>query len=82
VTAYKNKWPVDWTSYSFYHKVTLDEATQSHPLIVDRIQNLGETPRVDINDTEDRLAIVAMFREVLKVFGTRDLTEKYVACCC
>jgi hypothetical protein len=39
VTAYKNKWTLDWTSFWFYHKVTLDEATQSHPLITDKIQN-------------------------------------------
>lgn len=39
VTTYKNKWPSDWTSFWFYHKVPLDEATQSHPLITNKIQN-------------------------------------------
>jgi hypothetical protein len=64
----------------FFHKVPLDEATQSNPLVTDKIRNLGETSRVDIEDMEDRLAYVAMFREVSKVFGTRNLTEEYVAC--
>ncbi|RLM69808.1 hypothetical protein C2845_PM17G09010 [Panicum miliaceum] len=27
VTAYKNKWPIDWTSHWFYHKVALDSVT-------------------------------------------------------
>jgi hypothetical protein len=75
VTAYKNKWPLDWASFWFYHKVALDDATQSHPLITDKIRNLGDTPRVDIEDTEDRLAFVAMLREVSKVYGTRDITS-------
>jgi hypothetical protein len=43
---------------------------------------LGETPRVDVVDMEDRLAFVAMLQEVSKVFDTRYLTEEYVACRC
>lgn len=42
--------------------------------------HLGETPRVDVEDMEDHLAFVAMFREVSKVLGTRNLTKEYVAC--
>jgi hypothetical protein len=82
VTAYKNKWPVDWTLYWFYHKVPMDGATQSHPLVAERIWNLGETPRVDVEDTENRLAFIDMLQEVSKVFGTHDLTEEYIACRC
>jgi hypothetical protein len=82
VTAYKNKWPSDWTSFWFYHKVALDDATQSHNLITDKIRNLGDTPRVDVDEMEDRLAFVAMLWEVSKVYGTRDITEEYVACRC
>jgi hypothetical protein len=29
MTACKNKWPLDWTSFWFHHKVTLDKATPS-----------------------------------------------------
>ncbi|RLM56159.1 hypothetical protein C2845_PM10G11420 [Panicum miliaceum] len=55
---------------------------QSYPLVKERIRNLGETPRVDVEDTEDRLAFVAMLRKVSKVFSTRDLTQEYIACRC
>lgn len=44
VTAYKNKWSVDWTSYWFYHQVPLNKETQGHPHVIDWIRNLGNTP--------------------------------------
>jgi hypothetical protein len=52
------------------------------PLVTDKIHNLGDTPLVDVEDTEDHLAFVAMLREVSKVFGTHDITKEYVACRC
>lgn len=55
---------------------------QSHPLVTDKIRNLGDTPRVDVEDIEDRLSFVAMLLEVSKVYGTRDMTEEYVVCRC
>jgi hypothetical protein len=60
----------------------LDAATHSHPLVTDKIRNLGETPRVNVEDMEDCLAFVAMVREMLKLFSTRDITEEYVAYRC
>ncbi|RLN41192.1 hypothetical protein C2845_PM01G00230 [Panicum miliaceum] len=82
VTAYKNKWPVDWTSHWFYHKVTLDLETRSHPLVTDWIRNLGDTPRLVAEETEGRLGFVAMLRQISKVFSTRDIVEEYVSCRC
>ncbi|RLN29321.1 hypothetical protein C2845_PM05G21890 [Panicum miliaceum] len=79
VTAYKNKWPVDWTSHRFYHKVTLDSETRSHPLVTDRIRNLGDTPRLVADETEDRLGFVEMLQQMSKVFSTRDIIEEYVS---
>jgi hypothetical protein len=43
---------------------------------------LGETPRVDVEDTEDRLAFIAMVQEVSKVYDTHNITKEYVACRC
>ena len=34
VGASKNKWPRDWSSFWFYHKVPLDPATKRHPLVI------------------------------------------------
>ncbi|RLN38632.1 hypothetical protein C2845_PM01G44450 [Panicum miliaceum] len=82
VTAYKNKWPMDWTSHWFYHKVTLDLETRSHPLVTDRIRNLGDTPRLIAEETEDHLGFVAMLRPISKVFSTWDNDEEYVSCRC
>ncbi|RLM74699.1 hypothetical protein C2845_PM15G21820 [Panicum miliaceum] len=74
--AYKNKWPVDWTSHWFYHKVTLDSETRSHPLVTDRIRNLRNTPHLVAEETEDRLGFVGMLRQISKVFSTRDIVEE------
>ena len=46
VTASKNKWANDWSSYWFYHKVTLDPVTKTHPLVIDYIAALGDVPKV------------------------------------
>jgi hypothetical protein len=43
---------------------------------------LSDTPRVDVEEKEDRLAFVVMLREVSKVYGTHDITEEYVVCRC
>ena len=48
VAASKNKWPGDWASYWFYHKVPLDPAPKRHPLMVKKIGNLGESPKVKV----------------------------------
>lgn len=76
VTAYRNKWPSNWFSHWFYHKIELDEATKSHSLICDPIRNLGQTPRVNVGETHGHLTLISMIREVLKVYGTRDLVEE------
>jgi hypothetical protein len=82
VTAYKKNGLWIGLRFLFYHKVSLDINTQSHPLVTDKIRNLVETPLVDVEDTEDCLAFVAMLQEVLKVYGTLDITKEYVACYC
>lgn len=81
LTAYKNKWPDDWASW-FYHNMNLDTDTKSHPLVTNRIRELGETPRIEVTNADEHSAFVAMLRSVSKVFSTRDLMEEYVACCC
>ena len=48
VVAYKYKWSGDWASYWFYHKVPLDPAPKRHPLMVKKIGNLGESPKVKV----------------------------------
>lgn len=82
MTAYKNKWE-DWTCYWFYHKVPLDSATGTHPLVVKQIQNLpSTTPSVNVEEFPEHRALVDMLREVSKVFSTRVTMEEFVACCC
>lgn len=58
----------------------MDDATKSHALVCDRIENLGETPWVIVDETPDRLAFMSMLRETSNVYDTCDLTEEYVAC--
>ena len=48
IVAYKNKWAIDWASHWFYHKVPLDPAPKRHPLMVKKIGNLGESPKVKV----------------------------------
>jgi hypothetical protein len=83
IIAYRNKWG-DWTSMWFYHKVPLDEATQTHPLVVKEFSPLREQPpSMEVDEgMEEAKAHVAMLREVSKVFGTRDIVEEYIACKC
>ena len=67
----------------FYHKVTLGAATKSHPLVVKEIGPLGEPLVVEVYErTPEQQALIAMLREVSKVFETRDIVEEYVACKC
>ncbi|RLN12398.1 hypothetical protein C2845_PM09G13150 [Panicum miliaceum] len=82
MTAYKNKWLVDWMSHWFYHKITLDPESRSHPLVTDRIRNLDETPCLMAEEMEDHVRFVDLLRRILKVFSTRDIIEEYVACRC
>ena len=67
----------------FYHKVPLDAAMKSHPLVVKEIGPLGEPPVVEVDEkTPEQEALIAMLREVSKVFRTRDIVEEYIACKC
>ena len=76
VVAYRNKWSGDWTLMWFYHKVPLDAAMKSHPLVVKEIGPLGEPPVVEVDEkTPEQEALIAMLREVSKVFRTRDIVE-------
>ena len=64
----------------FYHKVPLDTATKSYPLVVKEIVSLGEPSVVDVDEkTPEQEALIVMLREVSKVFGTQDIIEEYVA---
>lgn len=83
VVAYRNRWGA-WTTMWFYHKVSLDESSQTHPLVVKEIGFLPEQPlSVEVDEgTEEAKAHVAMLREVSKLFSTRDIVEEYVACKC
>jgi len=82
VTASKNKWANDWSSYWFYHKVTLDSVTRTHPLVVDHISDLGDVPKASSNIRAEDEALLALLRKLSKTFSTRDLVEEFVACGC
>ena len=80
VVAYRNKWSRDWTLMWFYHKVPLNNAMKSHPLVVKEIGPLGEPLVVEVDEkTPEQEALIVMLREVSKVFGTQDIIEEYVA---
>ena len=67
----------------FYHKVTLGAAMKSHPLVVKEIGPLGEPLVVEVYErTPEQQALIAMLREVSKVFETRDIIEEYLVCKC
>jgi hypothetical protein len=82
VGASKNKWPGDWSSFWFYHKVPLDPETKHHPLVVQKLGNLGDTPKVDVARIPANEAFMTVFREVSKVLSMRDIIEEFVACGC
>ena len=68
----------------FYHKVPLNGATRTHPLVVKEFGPLCEQPlSVEVDEgTEEAKAHVAMLHEVSKVFSTRDIVEEYISCKC
>ena len=82
VIAYKNKWANDWASHWFYHKVPPDPVTWHHPLVVNRFNELGETPKVSVIGRPDHEAFVGMLQKVAKTFGNRDIVKEYVAYDC
>ena len=82
VGASKNKWPGDWSSFWFYHKVPLDPETKHHPLFVRKLGNLGDTPKVDVARIPANEAYLGIFRGVSKVLSMRDIIEEFVACSC
>jgi len=82
VGASKNKWPGDWSSFWFYHKVPLDPETKCHPLVVQKLGNLSDTPKVDVARIPANEAFMTVLREVSKVLSMRDIIEEFVACGC
>ena len=82
VGASKNKWPGDWSSFWFYHKVPLDPETKRHPLVVRKLGNLGNTPKVDVARIPANEAYMTVLHGVTKVLSMRDITEEFVACGC
>ena len=82
VAASKNKWANDWSSYWFYHKVTLDPNTKTHPLVIDHVPALGEVPKVVCHVRAEDEPLLALLRKLSKTFSTRDVIEEIVACGC
>jgi hypothetical protein len=82
VAATKNKWPGDWASYLFYHKVPLDQTSKSHPLVAKKIGTLGEMPKLDVDRVPANEGYLAVLHEVSKHFGMYDIIEEFVACGC
>ena len=82
VPASKNKWANDWSSYWFYHKVTLDPATRTHPLVVDSIAALGDVPKAACHVRAEDEVLLSLLRKLSKTFRTRDIIEEFVACGC
>jgi len=82
VAASKNKWANDWSSYWFYHKVTLDPITKTHPLVIDHVPALGEVPKVACHVRAEDEPLLALLRKLSKTFSTRDVIEEIVACGC
>ena len=78
--ASKNKWANDWSSYWFYHKVTLDPVTRTHPLVVDHISDLGDVPKTSSNVRAEDEALLVLLRKLSKTFSTCDLIKEFVAC--
>ncbi|RLM73059.1 hypothetical protein C2845_PM15G01960 [Panicum miliaceum] len=82
VAAYMNKWE-DWTSFWFYHKAPTDASGSPCSLVGKKVEALTKTcPSFDIEEKPEHRAFVSVLRDISKVFGTRDLTEEYVACKC
>jgi len=62
--------------------VPFDPATKRHPLVIRKIANLGDTPKVDVDRVPANEAYLSILREVSKVLVMRDIMEKFVACRC
>jgi hypothetical protein len=80
VQAYRNKWPVDWANFWFYHKIRLDPETNSSPLWIEWIPQLPKTPVVAPPDTAEAYAFMAVLRVAVKSFSIRDLIEELSVC--
>ena len=72
IPAYRNKWPMEWTNFWFYHKIRLDPETNTSPLWIERISQLPKTPVVVAPETAEANAFVALLRVVVKSFSTGD----------
>ena len=64
VSASKNKWTGDWACFWFYHKVPLDPVMKCHPLVVKRIENLGDTPKLEVGRVLENEVYLSVLREV------------------
>ena len=82
VPARKNKWTNDWSSYWFYHKVTLDPTTRTHPFVVDSIAALGDVPKAACHVRAEDEVLLSLLRKLSKAFNTGDIIEEFVACGC
>ena len=60
----------------------LDPATKRHPLVTQKITNLGDTPKVDAGRVLANEAYLSILREVSKALSMRDIMEEIVACGC
>ena len=73
VGASKNRWPGDWSSFWFYHKGPLDPEMKRHPLVVRKLDNLGNTSKMDVARIPDNEAYMTVLRGVSKVLSMRDI---------
>ena len=60
----------------------LDPATKRHPLVIRKLGNLGDTPKVDLDRVPANKVYLTILHKVSKVLSMRDITEEFVACGC
>ena len=60
----------------------LDPATKRHPLVIRKLGNLGDTPKVDVDRVPANEAYLATLRGVSKVLSMHDITKEFMACGC
>ena len=51
-------------------------------MVVQKLGNLGDTPKVDVARIHVNEAFMTILREVSKVVSMRDIAEEFVACGC
>ena len=60
----------------------LDPETKRYPLVIRKLGNLGDTPKVDVARIPANEAYLSILRVVSKVLSMRDIIEEFIACKC